>query len=427
MTQRISDVEFGNNTRKRALIVVGMQNCYFNKGSFAMIASDNIDNDIKKEITLLDRINSLINLNELDPDYFKAGLAGSAVFSKTGFEKKSDIDSGLEYLNGTYPSGSRKKYYFDKIVYTQTVNPPDHFSLSSHHYLRAKKGTIKSIMEDQGLDYPSAVEKVDDSQLDYYYWAYVNSKYENIGMRQFDKKGNKLWSDHALSDGSDVIKENSRCYRGVDFHPRLSLMPLYRPNQELNLHESVFINQPKYNTRGSIVSMYGDDKSAPRSAFYNSSEESTGLDQYLKDNQIEDLYIVGMFRDIAVEITCLDAIKAGYKNVNLMYDVSLPYGLPENNTGVNKEYYFKNEEEMNKYIETIGEIDKDTKYDDYLKAYNQWGLELEKKGVNIINYMNILENTKPVNNILSCNLNKGDMIKNLDNIFLSYTGDTSRD
>ena len=47
----------------------------------------------------------------------------------------------MKYLEGSYQTGTRKKYFFDHIIYTQTAYPPYNKSFSSHHYLREKKQT----------------------------------------------------------------------------------------------------------------------------------------------------------------------------------------------------------------------------------------------------------------------------------------------
>ena len=39
-------------------------------------------------------------------------------------------------LDEGYDTGSRKKNYFDMIIFTQEANPPDHWTFASHHYLR---------------------------------------------------------------------------------------------------------------------------------------------------------------------------------------------------------------------------------------------------------------------------------------------------
>lgn len=420
-THRISELEGGDNIRKRALIIVNIQNCFFKGGSMAYIPSDQQREDIHNEKELINRINSLIHLHEEDSDYFRSGLTGSAVLAGQ-LTKTRDPSSEMEHFEGSYPTGSRKKYFFDSVIYTQTAYPPDHHAFASHHYLRAKKEKINQIMTNQGIDYNAARKQVTDEMLDKHYWSFINANFENTGMLQFDGD-RKLWPDHALMDGSDVIIENHKCYRGIAFHPRMSLMPLYRPNPSLN--KSVYINPPNLLGRGRVIWLEGNQNSDPKSAFMSTLNESTGLNEYLQENQIQDVYIVGVFRDMMVESTALDAAESGqYQNVNVIYDATLSYGLPDNKTGVNNKYYFENYDQMVAYLEEVGKEELEGK--EYLKENNSWAGNLTSKGVKIINYRNILETLSPAKERVSCNLDQKGLIRNLDDIFQTFTGRTSR-
>jgi nicotinamidase-related amidase len=419
-THRITEIENGNNVRKRALLVVNLQNCFFRGGAFSQIPSKEPKIDVKNEKELINRVNSLINLYEEDSDYFKAGLSGSPVIAGE-LIKTRDGSSDMEHFIGSYPTGSRKKYFFDSIIYTQTAYPPDHYSFASHHYLREKKNKINQLMVDKGIDYNSAREEIPDEILDKHYWSYINSNFENAGMLQFDGD-RKLYPDHALLDGSDIIIENNKCYRGIDFHPKLSLMPLYRPNP--NIDHSVYINPPQFLGRGMVIWLEGNNESDPRSAFMTTLNQSTGLNEYLKNNNIEDVYIVGLFRDMMVESTAVDAVDSKqYKNVNLIYDATMSYNIPNNNTGVNNKYYFDNETEMSEYLE---EDDQELNTQVYIKENNNWASNLLNKGVNIINYRDILKKIKPGLEKISCNIDQKGLIKNLDTVFQTFTGKTSR-
>ena len=167
-THRITEIENGNNVRKRALLVVNLQNCFFRGGAFSQIPSKEPKIDVKNEKELINRVNSLINLYEEDSDYFKAGLSGSPVIAGE-LIKTRDGSSDMEHFIGSYPTGSRKKYFFDSIIYTQTAYPPDHYSFASHHYLREKKNKINQLMVDKGIDYNSAREEIPDEILDKHY------------------------------------------------------------------------------------------------------------------------------------------------------------------------------------------------------------------------------------------------------------------
>lgn len=420
-THRISELENGDNIRKRGLIVVNIQNCFFKGGSMAPIPSDKPKEDIKAEKELIDRINSLINLYEEDTDYFKAGLSGSAVLSDH-LVKIRDPSSEMEHFKGSYPSGSRKKYFFDSIVYTQTAYPPDHYSFASHHFLRAKKEKINQIMTNKGIDYNAAKSQINDEMLDKHYWSYINSNFENTGMLQF-AGDRKLWADHALTDGSDVIIENYKCYRGIEFHPRISLMPLYRPNQ--NIDKSVYINIPELFGRGRIIWLEGNLQSDPKSAFMDTLNQSSGLNEYLVENGIQDLYVVGLFRDMMIESTVIDAVATQqYQNVNLIYDATMSYRLKDNTSGVNNKYYFENVDQMGKYLDEVDQSELNG--EDFLKENNGWASNLINKGVKIINYRNILETISLGKEKVSCNLEKTGLIKNLDGIFQTFTEKTSR-
>ena len=422
---RINEFELGERSKKNALIVVNMQNCFFRGGSLSMIPSENINDDVVKEKEFVRKINKLIGLFEEDVDYFNAGLAGSPVIAGV-INPIDDVDSDMKYLEGSYQTGTRKKYFFDHIVYTQTAYPPDHKSFSSHHYLREKKQKLKELITTKNMTYQAAFNNIKEDNLDKHFWAYVNGNFENTGMNQFnnDTESNtntntKLWSDHALMDGSDVIIENQMCYRGIEFHPRLNIAPLYRPNA--NINPQVYINKPQVDGRGRIIWLEGDNKSSPKSAFMNDKEQSTGLSEFLKTNDVEQVYVVGLFRDIMVEATLTDAIKNGFENVNLIYDATLPFGIPTNDTKVNNKYYFKDKTEIQQYIENQESSDIVEEFQNFLNENNPWTQALEKKNINVINSSSILETIKIGKEGTSCGFVPESLIKNFDLFFKTGT------
>ena len=426
---RINEFELGERSKKNALIVVNMQNCFFRGGSLSMIPSENINDDVVKEKEFVRKINQLIGLFEEDIDYFNAGLAGSPVIAGQ-INPIDDTESDMKYLEGSYQTGTRKKYFFDHIVYTQTAYPPDHKSFSSHHYLREKKQKIKELITTKNMTYQAAFNKVKEDNLEKHFWAYVNGNFENVGMSQFDndKENNnnnnsntktKLWSDHALIDGSDVIIENQMCYRGIEFHPRLNIAPLYRPNP--NINPQVYINKPKVDGRGKIIWLEGNDNSSPKSAFMNDQEQSTGLSEFLKTNDVEQVYVVGLFRDIMVETTLVDAVKNGFENVNLIYDATLPFGIPNNETKVNNKYYFKDKAEIQQYLENTNSTDIIEELEEFLNENNPWTQTLEKENINIINSSSILEAIKIGKEGASCGFVPESLIKNFDLFFKTGT------
>ncbi len=420
---RILDLEMGERRKKTALIIVNVQNCFFRGGAMAMYPDDDIKEDVAKEKEFIRRINQLIALFEEDKDYFNASLAGSPIYTEHML-KIIDPNSELELYDGTYPTGTRKKYYFDHVVYTQTAYPPDHKSFASHHYLREKKNKINNLMKVKDLSLEEAIERLPEDALDLHYWAYVNSTFENQGMLQFDKRTEeKLWADHALIDGSDTIIENETCYRGVEFHPRLNLGPLYRPNPSIN--PQVYINQPNVDGRGRVVWLEGDHKSTPRSAFMNNIKEQTGLTNYLTNNKVEKVFIVGMFRDLMVEATAIDAVSAGFDDVNIIYDATLPFGIPLNKTDANNKFFFKDKAEIVSFLERIESSDDERNYYDFLKENNKWCLNLERKNIKIINSSNIFDSITVGKEEFGCGFNPEGLIKNFD-LLLKTSTYTSR-
>ena len=327
---KIHEVELGESSRMKALFVVNAQNCFFKGGAMSMVSSGDVKQDVTDEINLIRRINNLISLQEKDADYFKAGLAGSPILNGS-ISETQDPNTGNPHLKGTYNSGTRKKYFFDHIIYSQNAYPPDSKAFASHHFLREKKGKMKDLMAQENVSVEEAAKQIQDDTLDKTYWSFVDSFFVNRGMLQYNTETkSKLWADHALIDGSDVIIEGNRCFRGIDLHPKLNLAPLYRPNQ--NIDSSTYIKRPELDSRGRIMWLQANDTSLPNSSFFDNNNQPTGLEQFLTDKGVVDVYVVGLFRDIMVEATAVDAVKAGFKSVKLVYDVTLPFNIPTNPT-----------------------------------------------------------------------------------------------
>jgi nicotinamidase/pyrazinamidase len=60
------------------------------------------------------------------------------------------------------------------------------------------------------------------------------------------------------------------------------------------------------------------------SAFFdNQYKSATGLSEYLKEQEVEDLYIVGLATDFCVKFSCIDAVKEGFKT-NLFVNAAKP-------------------------------------------------------------------------------------------------------
>lgn len=262
---------------KRVLIVENIQNCFFKGGSMGFMSKGK-----KDEEELIKKINYLINLEEKSIKYKNAGLSGKKT-KKGTLSKVSDNDNSL------FETNSRKKYYYDIIVFSCTTNPPDHYIFASHHHLRNPN------------DYKLYVEKSKKKQNSF------------IDKNEFGGQ-NKiiLLPDHALTDGSDFHMIGNKKLLGIDFHPDLDLSSLYRPFS--GNHKSVFLNKQHYYNRGFIIHK-GTTNKGCRSAFLNSDMKSTGLNEFLKCNNLEDLTICGMGREQSVCLTLLDSLK--YKNIKL--------------------------------------------------------------------------------------------------------------
>ena len=104
----------------------------------------------KQEKEFVKRINKLINFQEVDEQYRKAGLSGKVI--KTG--EKSFLKKG------EFETGARKKYFFDMIIFTHNGNAPDHFSFASTYYLD-NPGLFKTFSsKDEGAAFITSKSKL---------------------------------------------------------------------------------------------------------------------------------------------------------------------------------------------------------------------------------------------------------------------------
>lgn len=89
-----------------------------------------------------------------------------------------------------------------------------------------------------------------------------------------------LWPDHCIQES-----------KGAEFHPLLDT------------------------SRITKIFFKGIDKSVDSySAFFDNAHlRNTGLADYLLQNNIEDIYILGLATDYCVRFTCLDASRMGFK------------------------------------------------------------------------------------------------------------------
>ncbi len=60
--------------------------------------------------------------------------------------------------------------------------------------------------------------------------------------------------------------------------------------------------------------------------FDNGHRKATGLDAYLKENDVDELYVMGLAQDVCVKFTVLDALELGY-TVHLITDGTRPVDL----------------------------------------------------------------------------------------------------
>ena len=308
---------------RRALIVENMQNCFFQGGSMGFKKRGD-------EKAFLKKVNRLISLHEVDEDYVIAGKSGRETTSMFG-QKSFGIDTG-----------SRKKNFFDAIIFTQDGNPPDHWTFASHHYLR------------------------DSNKYDYFSGSTKGKKktYKCKG-RRCRRQTKVLLPEHALTDGSDRYKMDGEERIGIEFHPKLDIRPLYRPNS--NFHNTTFIKNPIYKNRGFIV-FKGNSVSDARSAFKNALDKETGLGNFLKCNNINSLFVCGMGRENAVTNTLIDSIVLKFIKERIMvYDATMPVGL---DLVKNKDVY-KNTLKGNSYVD-----------------------EMKKKKITVIPFNNIFNNVR---------------------------------
>lgn len=99
-------------------------------------------------------------------------------------------------------------------------------------------------------------------------------------MIEVDGFKQELWPEHCLQDQA-----------GADFHPLL---------------DSSLIQKIVYKGTNPKIDSY--------SAFYDNEHQlSTGLGEYLRENNINDLYLMGLATDYCVKYSCLDALKLGFQ------------------------------------------------------------------------------------------------------------------
>lgn len=103
---------------------------------------------------------------------------------------------------------------------------------------------------------------------------------EVFTLGELSGKPQVMWPDHCV-EGT----------KGAEFHPELDLS-----NVDKNFPKGQSHNVDSY------------------SGFYDNDKiNSTGLSKYLKENDVESVYVVGLALDYCVKYTALDAVSEGFK------------------------------------------------------------------------------------------------------------------
>lgn len=80
------------------------------------------------------------------------------------------------------------------------------------------------------------------------------------------------------------------------------------------IHEDIISNPELKNKKVYIFKKGNDPEVDSYSGFFdNGRVNSTGLDEFLKENEVDTLYVTGLATDFCVYYTCKDAISLGYK------------------------------------------------------------------------------------------------------------------
>ena len=292
------------DSKIRCLIIEDMQNCFFRKGSMAF--KNKVSGDL-----IIRKINTLINLTEKkDKKYETAGKSG---------KKGSEITTG-----------ARQKFYYDFIIYTMSANPPDHWTFSSHHYLRDSK------------KYKAFIEKKTNKLRN----TYIPPKKS--------KRNNKerfLLPNHALTDGTNSYKIGDGNMLGIDFHNLLDIKPLFRPLEKIS--KKAIINKPKFDNRGFVI-IKGGNVVGSHSAFFNTKNQDTGLGEFLKRNKVSSISVCGVGRETGLLETLKDSNK--FNNIKeriIIYDATLPLGIDTLKTNKMNKDYQKDKIEGNKWLQGI--------------------------------------------------------------------------
>ena len=321
---------------RRVLIVENMQNCFFSGGSMGFVKRGD-------DLKFIKKVNKLIAFFTNNKKYDNAG--------KTGNPKEASMLNTSRQVKGIKDSGSRKKYFFDLIIYTLDINPPDFYGFQSYHFLR-----------DKSTFYSDQKEK---------------KKIKGDG-KHFPKDKSFLGTpDYALTDGSDSFLKDGKQVMGVNFVPELNMEPLQRPNKGIT--NDVYINEPIMSNRGFIVTK-NNNGVIGHSAFRDSMSNKTGLADYLECNGINSVYVCGMGRENNVIKTAIDASKLKFiEESNIVYDATMPIAvLKPKNMDVMKDN-LENTWVKSK-SKTINFIELDFLERDLRKAKTKFDKDIQKSG-----------------------------------------------
>jgi nicotinamidase/pyrazinamidase len=154
--------------------------------------------------------------------------------------------------------------------------------------------------------------------------------------------------DEVISVANALIPQFKQVVASQDWHPAdhgsFAANHLWRkPGQVIDLHGLEQILWPIHCVQGSFgaefagslntgaierVFQKGTDPAIDSySAFYdNGHRKSTGLADYLREQQVDTLYILGLAQDYCVKFTVLDALREGFKTY-LVTDGTRPVEL----------------------------------------------------------------------------------------------------
>jgi len=154
--------------------------------------------------------------------------------------------------------------------------------------------------------------------------------------------------DEVIPVANTLLSQFERVVASQDWHPAnhgsfAANHPWRKPGQTIDLHGLEQVLWPIHCVQGSFgaefagrlntgaierVFQKGTNPAIDSySAFYdNGHRQSTGLADYLREQQVDTLYILGLAQDYCVKFTVLDALREGFKTY-LVTDGTRPVEL----------------------------------------------------------------------------------------------------